>query len=305
VEIELESVERLRFADGSAVRAASAVERLGDGFLVVQDDATRAAWFRQGVATEVRLLPPVAGLDRFRDSEGTKHLKPDLEASCALVADGEPAVLVLGSGSSPARKRGSLLRLRGGEPQVAVADLAPLYAAVATALGVDLDVLNLEGACLVDGTFRWFHRGLPSAGLPSGSVDLDPGQMVAVAAGRLDADAVGVGNPCAYDLGSVDGVGLAVTDVVTLPDGSMLASAVAEASPNVRDDGPVVASALVHLDGHEVREVAPLPPVEGRVSKVEGLMVAAAEPGPVLLRAVVDADDADAPSLCLRLRVRT
>ncbi len=38
--VELESVERLRFADGSPVRAASAVAPFGDGFLVAQDDTT-------------------------------------------------------------------------------------------------------------------------------------------------------------------------------------------------------------------------------------------------------------------------
>lgn len=303
VEIELQGVERLRFPDGSPVRAASAVDRLGDGLLVVQDDATHAAWYRQGAATQVRLLPPVAGHDDFRASVGTKHLKPDLEAACRLDVDGEPVLLMLGSGSSRARMRVAGLRLRDGEPQVTVADLTPLYLAVAEALALDQGSLNLEGACLVDGMLRWYQRGLPSAGLPSGSVDLVPEQLLAAVHGRRPPGAVAVADPRVIDAGEVDGVGLAVTDVVTLPDASVLASAVAEDSPNARDDGPVVASALVHLDGAELLRVTPLPLVEGRVGKVEGLMLDGADGEALRLRAVVDADDADAASPLLTLRV--
>jgi hypothetical protein len=43
VDVRVEGVERLQFADGSPVRAASAVVPFGAGSLVVQDDATHAA----------------------------------------------------------------------------------------------------------------------------------------------------------------------------------------------------------------------------------------------------------------------
>jgi hypothetical protein len=113
-----------------------------------------------------------------------------------------------------------------------------------------------------------------------------------------------VTNPRNYDLGHVEGVGLAVTDAVVLPDGSILVSAAAEDSPNPRDDGPVVGSALVRLDGCAVTDVTALPLVGGAVSKVEGLMVLGAGEHQAQLLAVVDADDPDAPSLAMRLGVR-
>jgi len=304
VEIELLGVEPLRFADGLPVRAASAIAPFGDGFLVVQDDGTHAAWFAGGSVTGVRLLPPVEGLDVFAEAAGTKHLKPDLEAACEVTIDGDPAVLVLGSGSSPARMRVVLVRPGRGRPRATVSDLAPLYAAVSDALFVPADLLNLEGACLVDGVLRWFHRGLPSAGFPSASVDLTPPEVLAAVLGRIDPGDVEVRNPRRYDLGEVAGVGLALTDAVALPDGSILASAAAENSPNPRDDGPVVGSALVLLDGDRVRQVTPLPTVEGRVSKVEGLMVLHVGEEAVEIRAVVDVDDPDTASLAMRLRVR-
>lgn len=310
MEIEVESAERLRLDDGSPVRAASAVAPFGDGFLVAQDDATHGAWVRDGSTSAVRLLPAVAGLEAFEEASGTKDLKPDLEAACAIEVDGSAVVVLMGSGSLPARMRWAALRLVDGQPVVATADLAPLYAEVGRALAVPPDVLNLEAACVVGGVLRWFHRGLPAAGLPSGSVDLDPSQAVAAALGRLAPREVAVTGARHYDLGEVGGVGLGVTDAVTLPDGRVLLSAAAEDTANPRDDGPVVASALVVIDGDAVRSVLPLPLVEGRVCKVEGLMLLgpAGPAGPAgvdtRLLAVVDVDDPVVPSLALRLRLR-
>ena len=303
MDIEILSVDRLHFSDGAPVRSASAVVHLGDGFLVVPDDATHAAWFREQTVTAVRLLPPVDGLEVFDEASGTKHLKPDLEAACRVTVDDAPAALIMGSGSSPARMRWALLRHEQGEPRAVAADLTPLYSAVADALAVDAAVLNLEGACVLGGALRWYHRGLPSAGVPSGSVDLDLTTALGAALGRADPGAVAVTNARRYDLGDVRGVGLALTDVVAVPGGALLASAAAEDSLDPRDDGPVVASALARLEGDVVAEVVPLPTWEGGVIKVEGLMVVEADERQALLRAVADVDDPEAASWTALLRV--
>ena len=138
---------------------------------------------------------------------GTKHMKPDFEAACQVTVDGAPAALIMGSGSSPARMRWSLLRLEHGEPRAVVADMTQVYSAVAAALSVDAEVLNMEGACTVGGALRWYHRGLPSAGLRSGSVDIDLTTALAAALGQVDPGDVTVTNARHYDLGAVDGVG--------------------------------------------------------------------------------------------------
>src|SRR6478609_5191796 len=231
--VEVSGAELLRFGDGSPVRAASAVVRFGDGRLVVSDDATHAAWFRPGAEpSRMRILPPVEGHEVFDEESGTKVLKPDLETACRVEVDGEEAVLVMGSGSSPRRMRWCLVRLEDGTPNVVVSQMAQVYAAAAAALDIDLDALNLEGACVVGRSLRWFHRGLPSAGLPSGSVDLDLHAVWSAALGQADAADLRVTRPLHYDLGAVDGVGLAITDVVALPGGDLLACAAAEDSPN-------------------------------------------------------------------------
>lgn len=303
MEIELEAVEQLRLSDDSPVRAASAVAPLGDGYLVVQDDATHAVWFRERSASAVRLLPAVEGLELFDDAAGTKDLKPDMEAACEVLVEDRASLLVLGSGSSAHRMRWALVTLDNGEPHSEAADLTPVYGAVAQALSVDLTTLNLEGACVLDRTLRWFHRGIPSAGVPSGSVDLDLSEVLAAVRGLVEPDALRPVDPRHYELGEVAGVGLAVTDAVSLPDGRILVSAAAEDSPNTRDDGPVVGSALVLLRDSVVEARSSLPIVNGQVPKVEGLMVLQADEHSTRLLAVVDDDDPQAPSLALRLHV--
>ncbi|RZU30610.1 DUF6910 family protein [Blastococcus saxobsidens] len=303
VRVFVDSARTLRFDDGSPVTAASGVAPLGEGWLIAQDDSTIAAWRRDDGVHPVRVLPPVDGHDAFSEPAGTKHLKPDLEVACPAEVDGEPAVLLLGSGSSPRRMRAVLVRLEGGEPVVHAADLPGLYERVAAGLGLPMDHLNLEGASRHGATIRWFNRGNLNAGVRSASVDVPLEGLVAAVLGRADAAAVAVEQPREYELGEVEGVGLAVTDAIALPDGRTLLSAAAEDTPNAVDDGPVVATAIALLDGETVLAVAPIPELDGHVRKVEGLALRRVEGRRVHLLAVVDDDDPATPSAELELRV--
>jgi hypothetical protein len=284
----------LRFADGSPVRAASGIAPYAGGWLVLQDDATHACVWRDGVGAPLRLFSPVRGHDVFDEASGTKQLKPDLEAVLTL-PDGR--TLALGSGSTPRRMRSVLL----SEASVLVAGLAPLYARVAEALDIAPELLNLEGACVLGEQLRWFQRGLPSSGAPTASVDLPLASLLDLVAGA--AAAVSVSGVRRYDLGKVAGVDLAVTDAVPLPNGDVLVSAVAEDSPSTYHDGPVVGAALAVLDGDRLVDLAELPLVAGTVAKVEGVAVAGHDGERLALVAVVDADDPAAPSLLLDLRL--
>jgi hypothetical protein len=302
--IVLDGVRELRFGDGTPVRAASGVAPFGGGFLVAQDDATHAAWFREGRATPVRLVPARQGKETFDEASGTKHLKPDLEAACEVTTDGARGVLLLGSGSSPERMRWSLVHQRDEGTDHRVADLAPLYDVVAGVLDVPLDLLNMEGACVLGTALRWYHRGMPSAGWPSRSVDLPLGAAVDAVLGRAAPADVPVTHPVTYHLGAVDDVGLAITDAIALPDGAVLVSAAAEDSPHPRDDGPVVASALALVRDGVVGPVVELPRIRDEVSKVEGLMLVEVGVGEARVLAVADADDPGTASVAVELRVR-
>ncbi len=299
----VDGIRRLHFDDGEPVTAASGIAPLGDGWLIAQDDATIAAWRRPRGVSAVRVLPPVEGHDSFSADRGTKLLKPDLEVACPAEVDGEPAVLLLGSGSSDRRMRGVVVRLVGEEPVATAMELGPLYARVGERLGVAADQLNLEGASRHGDVVRWFQRGNLAAGVPSCSVDVPLEGLVAAVLGRAPADAVPIESPYVYELGEVEGVRLAVTDAVALPDGRELLSAAAEDSPNAIDDGPVVATAIVLVGGGTVLDLAPIPEVGGHVHKVEGLAVRGTDGSSVDLLAVVDDDDPSTASAELDLRV--
>jgi hypothetical protein len=285
----------LTFADGAPVRAASAIAPFGDGWLIVQDDATHAAWWRPGSVTALRVVEPIGGLEVFSSAAGTKHLKPDFEAACAIPADG-PRVLLLGSGSTGARMRASLV----GPSSFTVADLSPVYRAVAVALGIPEDRLNLEGACLIGDRLRWFQRGNAATGTPSASVDLDARALLAMVTGSGAADRVAIGGRRYYDLGRIGNAALAVTDALALPDGRVLVSAAAEDAPNAVDDGPVVGAAMAVFDGDTVLAMAEL----SGAGKVEGIALRETVPGGLRLWAVVDADDPAVPSALLTLHVK-
>ena len=299
--VEVETVRPLRFVDGAPVRAASAVAPLGDGWLVAQDDAAHAAWVRPDGASRVRVVPSVEGHDVFA-AKDMKHLKPDFEAACPIEVDGDQAVLLLGSGSGPRRTR--LAVVGGPRDPVSVATAMPeLYARVASVLGLAAEQVNLEGACLVDGVLRWFARGNLPSGVPSASVDVDPRVLVAAVLAGHEAD-VALTAVRRYDFGTVDGVGLEVSDAVALPGGRVLVSLSAEDSPNAVDDGPVIATALAVVDGTHVVARATLPELDGTVHKVEGLTLLGCDADGARLLAVVDDDDDTVPSASLVLRVR-
>ena len=300
--ITIEHSLALRFDDGSPVRAASGIAPFGDGWLVAQDDATHAAWQRPSGITAVRLFPPVQGHDVFSPEAGTKPLKPDIEATVPVPTDRGPAVLALGSGSSPRRRRAALVPLGPGGPGAPVADLAALYDAVGEVLAIPAAEVNLEGACVIGSVLRWFNRGNLAAGVPSGSVDVDLALLLGLfgPAGSSEAALAAVvatmGEPRVYDLGTVEGVGLTVSDAVTLPDGRILVSASAEDTPNAIDDGPVVGATIALIDDRTVVANAALPLFEGRVAKVEGLALREVSATGAAVLAVVDDDDPAIPS---------
>ena len=107
-----------------------------------------------------------------------------------------------------------------------------------------------------------------------------------------------------YDLESPEGLALATTDAVALPDGRILVSAAAEDSPNTYDDGPVLGSALALLDDAVTVATVSLPEPDGRIAKVEGLAVLEWDGLRGRLLATVDADDPEVPSALLTLDVR-
>lgn len=303
--LTITATHRLTFSDGSPVRAASAVTRIADLWLIAQDDANHVAlWTQTSPAEPLRVFAGVKGVDHFRSDAGTKHLKPDLEAACTVDVAGDKVALLLGSGSLHNRMRAAVVTRAAGTWRVSAADLSPLYDRVAAALGIPLRTLNLEGACPVGPNLRWFQRG-HAQGAPSAAVEIDLAALLAAIGGSADPRDIDVGRVTEYDFGAVHGIPLAVTDAVALADGRIVVSVAAEDAPDAVEDGPVVGSALAVIDADRVVSVVPLPAAAGEdVVKVEGLALESDDAGELRLLGVVDQDDPDRPSLAVSLVLR-
>lgn len=290
--LHLEHERVLTFDDGSPVRHASALAPLGSGWLVVQDDATSAAWLVDG---RVQLLQVLPGMNDSADGAFAQ-----IGAACGLPLEDGPGALLLGSGSSSGQRRGGLVHT-GAEPAVEVGDLGGLFDAVARVLELPEATLDLQGIARNGGVLRWFQRGV-GAQLPNSSVDVDMAGLVEALRGRGDSADVALRSVRRYDLGEVGGVALGATDAVALPGGRVLLSAVAEVTPNAQHGGPLAGAVLALLDGDSVIDVAELPRVSGAVRKLEGLGVLELLPDGARLLAIVDAVDPLAASLALTLR---
>ena len=144
-DLTLEPGERAHLA------AASGLVRVGEWLYVIADDENFLGVFpAQGRAPGRRVFFDDCGLPQ--DHAARKAEKPDLEALAHLPPRAWPpygALLALGSGSTPRRRRGLLLALNqdGLAAMPHILDLSPLC----TALETEIPELNLEGAAVVGG----------------------------------------------------------------------------------------------------------------------------------------------------------
>jgi hypothetical protein len=282
----------LRF-DGPApwphVRAASAIVRYGHARLIVQDDALFLA--ELGGSLRPLALPAGAdGLRFFSAAEGTKQLKPDLEAALAL-PDGR--AVLFGSGSAPARER--LFVLTGD--RVEIVHAPELYLALRDALGPGVE-LNVEGVVLGPSRVRLLQRGNGR-----GAVDAELRIPLRWLVRRLDGAAdpePPVVQVKRWELGELGGARLSFTDGLAQDRGFVFLAS-AERSPDAIEDGEVTGSAI-GFAGPRGGWWTPLVDAEGRVLplKAEGL-AAGDRPGEWLVTS--DPDDVDRPSELLTVRL--
>lgn len=219
------------------VRAASAIRRLGNRLVVVQDDVSALALLDMGsLEAEPLLLPAGIGVARvFDDEHGNKKLKMDLEA-CTVLPDGR--LVAFGSGSSPRRERLVVLDPTG--TSAGLVDASPLYSRLRTLADAHGAELNLEGAVVRDSVLWLVQRGhgkRPTAQWNAFvALDLDTFCRWLEGAGRLP-DVVAI---IELDVGrSNDGVPFGLTDATVTSDNRLAFLACAEDSADVRSDGPV------------------------------------------------------------------
>lgn len=237
----------LSAASGVVARAGELVVAADDGVRLVRFDRRG---FRLG-AIDLG-LPELPEEPKLR-----KRKKPDFEALTLVDAD---VSFALGSGSTEARRLGKRVDLRTGS--VADVDLAPLYLAIQDQFAE----LNIEGAALHGEHLVLAQRGNGRANA-SALVLLDRARALdALAEGVLDASLVVAVRT--VDLGLLDEVPLAPTDLAVDARGRLWFSAAAEDTKSTYDDGPCRGSIVGFFDADY--GVAGAARIDGTV-KVEGL----------------------------------
>jgi hypothetical protein len=275
--------------------SASGLVRAGPRCWVVADDEHHFGSFGSDDREPLTLLRVVAG-DLPLPKKERKALKPDLETLLGLPARAAwpaGALLGLGSGSRPNRRRGVLLPLApdgtpGAPPQVL--DLDSLYAPLLEAFGN----LNVEGGFVSGDELLLLQRGNDAGGVNAAvSYALDAFVNWLAAPRRAPPGPLAI---VPYALGAVAGVPLGFTDGAALPGGGWMFSAVAEATDDSYLDGPCAGAVIgfVGADGLLGR----MHLLEG-APKIEGLAGGVGSDGRLHLLAVTDADDPERPSQLL------
>ena len=250
--------------------SASGVEIIGPVAYVIGDDSPYLYLLDAGtlaVLSRVRLF----ATDAFGSGRLPKATKPDLEAMVALTwPSGQAGVLVLGSGSTPAREVGWFVPVTGHAPQRV--NLAPLYAALRAHLPAGT-VLNLEAAAATETELLLFQRTVGRAdaallfALPLAEtlVFLTSPAPAAPPAAR----------PLVFELPLIDGCAAGFSGA-TFADGQLFVSASVEDTADAVLDGEVLGSFVGVVDvAARTATFARLAWADGRAyhGKVEGLAV--------------------------------
>ena len=291
--------------------AASGLVCVGDRAYVIADDELQLGCFTLKGSSEPDAFVPLTLIRLFagdlpEDKVQRKKLKPDLEVLVLLPPVAEyphGALLAMGSGSLAPRCQAVLISLdAAGEPAGAAKiplDLQALY----EPLRSHFDDLNIEGAFVMEGEFHLLQRG--NNGTPASARISYPWPPLArwltgQAALPPPASSIRV-----FELGSVQGVPLSISDAAALHAGSWVFCAVAENTSDSYHDGACLASTvgLINARGELVQQYR----LQG-APKVEGIAVITTndqgsdEAGNALeLLLVTDADDPDIAAQLLRV----
>lgn len=275
------------------VRAGSALARFGKRLMMVQDDALWLAWWDEQGRLRAEPLPTDGSDVRLFDD---KRTKPDFEAAVVI----DDRLLVLGSGSLPARERIVVLDADGGARLVVA---SALYASMRQERGFSGRQLNVEGALRDGQRLVLFSRGNAAAlatddGFDA-SVELDVSALERYLEAPAEREPPRLESLTQYRLGQIDAVRLTLTDAA-LRDGKRYYVAAAEASPDAVADGQVLGASFGVLDDDP--RYALIEAEDGSLlrDKVEGLAEGAAA-GEWL--AITDPDDPARPAELLTLQI--
>lgn len=280
--------------------AASGLVCCDQHFFVVADDELHLGIFPNDPA----LLGSTA---RLLDGElpaqpkPRKKQKPDFEVLAYLPATSitkTPMLIVCGSGSRPNRSTGLLLPLNYNDelknnfaPQPF--DLSALY----RELECEFGIVNIEGAVIRDKQLLLLQRGNKKAGT-NAIVSLDLISSVnGMRNGAIDASVLHAIE--IIELGSHADVPLGFTDAMCLPDGCMLALAVAEDTDDPYIDGVASAAYVCRFDAHNQLQAMTLITTPAKTEGIALWRQTSSRTAQDIVAFVTDADDPHIPASLL------
>ena len=275
--------------------AASGLAAAGGRLYVVADDELHLGSFDEAGDRPGNLVRLFAG-ELPDGRKARKARKPDLEVLTRLppfAACPSGALLALGSGSRPSRRRGALLSL-DASGSVSGAPLPLDLSGLHDHLARCIPRLNVEGGSVAGDELFLLQRGNKGDRL-NALIRLPLSALLQGLGGGIFEPGDARISLVPVELGSIDGVPLSFTDCATLPDGRIVFTAAAEDTADSYHDGGCAGSAVGVLD--PAGRVLRLEPLEAR-HKVEGVH-AWIEGAAIGLLLVTDADDAAVPASLL------
>lgn len=250
--------------------SASGIEILGPVAYVIGDDSPYLYLLD---AATLAVLSRVAlfETDAFGTGRIPKATKPDLEAMAALTwPNGQAGVLVLGSGSTPAREVGWFVSVTGNAPLRV--DLGPLCRQLRAQLPAGV-ALNLEAAATTDTELLLFQRTVGRADAALLFV-LPLAETLVFLTSPTGATPPAV-HQLVFELPLIDGCPAGFSGA-TFVDGRLFVSASVENTADAVLDGAVLGSFIGVVDvAAHTATFAQLAWADGRAyhGKVEGLAV--------------------------------
>lgn len=158
-------ITRLKHYDN--LPSASGLEALGDHYYIVGDDSPYL--YRLDRDFKVVSQEAIFDTDGFENGRIAKADKVDLEGITLLQYQGKPYLLMMGSGSAPARRKAYLYNMCGddicregaGAHGAQLIDLGPLYSQLEQrADALESGLLNIEGVAAGHGRLYLLQRAI-------------------------------------------------------------------------------------------------------------------------------------------------
>ncbi|MBC3538869.1 DUF6929 family protein [Rufibacter sediminis] len=238
------------------IPSASGIERVGDFFYVIGDDSPYL--FRLDSTFKVVQKVPLFTPGPLAEGRIPKPVKPDLEAITLVTLEGQPCLLIIGSGSTPARNTGYLVPVtRNGVGKPIMVPLQTLYSQLRADKNITGEAaLNIEGLAADEEYLYLLQRFAP--GGQNVLITYTLSSITPFLLGRGAAPKPsGLQQWALPDLAKIK---TGFSGMTSALGGQMLFTASAEETPNAVLDGEVYGSLVGLLQAHPHSSPQPVTP---------------------------------------------